>query len=550
MWSGIFGKSKRTQELDARIKTEKEEEQEDAQQLTRDAQQLTRAAQQLTRAAPISAHPSTKKHSSAVNLTPITGHLADNSLKANLAKIKQLESNEELARQLTKDEQAIQSARRVASSLASSSATYSPRRNLASSLASSSASSLASSSANTEVAQHARLNNHSPRRHSANYSFGNLITKFIQIFALDESMQYNYLIKQLKKKYIYSQVIIGKEESKVNFVKEQGYDEKSFIFGQLYDLIKNKTYPSVKFFVEKDALMKDFNETGNIDDEMKKFFDNLNALISDAKKALKQNGVNIHFRNNTGHTMSNTLKYLKRSGRNMYNSTVKRFWGSTATIDEQLIQGRLRGFYNINLAILKWLTVELIKTNLKLNTYNAICRLFDEKLNKSVKNDKLISQLIYCRKELLKLNSLYLLIKDIIKRFVSLDPNNRIEEIGVPFDFNPDQPEHMVNGNGNPITLRRNILGGRSKRLKKFKKRGGAIQSTNNFSINTYGEIEQEIELIKKKKKAFDIKISITQMYNLKTEFNIISNLIKEYEADKIEFEPTLMIYNSTSNSN
>jgi hypothetical protein len=399
-------------------------------------------------------------------------------------------------------------------------------------------------------------------------SFNNIVIKYVEQFDTpinknDETKTreiYDILIREFKY-FTNTQVKIDKEKTKKIIVKDEielkalnnresssqfkNNDDSnlySFWCDKMYNYIFKNSYTKIKFYNKCDIYIQRL-QCKNIQEDTHKFFDDLNLLIHNAKKALKKTGVSVHFRNNTGHTVSNTLKYMKRSGRNILNTTVKRIWGSNTTNYNKEIKEILDVFYSTNLSILKCLIAELLETTLKLYVYNAICSFFDDNYTNIYNKNSYKRKLIYCRKELLKINNLFLLIKDIINRFISLNPNNIIDSIYKSIINDSNIGSEYIGGSKNKKGGA--VVGSARRSAKKnVTHRGNNVTITAptpklNFSINSNSEIQKELEITKNKQDALNIKIAITQMYNLKTDFNIIHNLIKEYQSEKEKIKPT-----------
>jgi hypothetical protein len=288
----------------------------------------------------------------------------------------------------------------------------------------------------------------------------------------------------------------------------------------VYDLIKHNKFREIPYYNESMTKINEFG-TVNITTEMNELFQTLNDTFNSAKKSVKLYGSDIQFRNdNTGAPITNMVKIIERKGWNgaqMIQRQIEDSLGlqqEKAHTNDEITIEHLNTLQKKMTPILKYIITELIKTNLHFNMYNTLFELFEKYYNKYVKEttnegnesnkdvNELKLKLIDSRAELLKIIERYKLIKQIAKGFIEIKPVKYFESIIEKIDF-------------------------KDKKTKEYE------INKNEMVVLHKGELQN-------KSSALNMKIVTSQIYNVKSIFSLVFNLIKDYNKKE---NPTLSNY-------
>ena len=286
----------------------------------------------------------------------------------------------------------------------------------------------------------------------------------------------------------------------------------------VYNLIKNNKFKEIPYYNESMTKINEFG-TVNINTEMTELFQTLNDTFNSAKKSVKLYGSDIQFRNdNTGAPITNIVKIIERKGWNGAQMIQRQIEDSLglqqvkAQTNNEITIEHLNTLQKKMTPILKYIITELIKTNLQFNMYNTLFELFEKYYNKYVKEtqdespnkdlNELKLKLIDSRAELLKIIERYKLIKQIAKGFIEIKPVKYFESIIEKIDFKDKKTKEYEINKNEMVILRKSEL--------------------------------------QNKSSAMNMKIVTSQIYNVKSIFSLVYNLIKDYNKKE---NPTFSNY-------
>ena len=281
----------------------------------------------------------------------------------------------------------------------------------------------------------------------------------------------------------------------------------------IYDFIKNHKFNENKYYSESMITINDFSKI-NINTEMNQLFQICNDTFNSAKKSVKLYGSDIQYRNdNTGAPITNMVKIIERKGWNgaqMIQRQIENSLGlqqEKAQINDDNTKAHIKKLQDKMTPIIKYLITELIKTNLNFNMYNTLFELFVKNYDKYSQekgsiDTELKLKLIDSRYELLKIIERYKLIKQIVKGFTEISPVKYLEKTIEKINFKD--------------------------------------KSTKVFEINSEEMVKLHKSELQNKSSAMNMKLVTSQIYNIKSVFNVINNLIQDYNKKE---NPTLTNY-------